>query len=261
MADKSTVGPTDFGSNSLTQTKLHRPRPIHGLLTRPRLVHSLDNSRNLTLLLAPAGYGKTTLLSTWLEGSDLPSAWLSLDERDNDLMVFSSYLAAAVHTVFRGLLHNVVRVTSGLTEPNPDLLTRTIVNCLDTVTRPFVLVLDDYHTIHNPAIHTLMTEIIQQSPWGLQLIISSWHDPPLPLARLRTRFDVLELRAADLRFTEDESAHFLQSTVSGTLDDHTLSSIIAGLEGWPAGLRLAALALRGTGPYLVRRQSRRPAAH
>lgn len=246
MSDGQIFGMTDFGSDSLTKTKLHRPRPIRGLLARPRLVHSLDNSQTLTLLLAPAGYGKTTLLSTWLEGSDLPSAWLSLDERDNDLVVFSSYLASAVHTVFRGLLHNVVRVTSGLTEPTPDLLIRTIVNGLDAVTRPFVLVLDDYHTIHNPAIHTLMTEIIQQSPWGLLLVISSRHDPPLPLARLHARFDVLELRAADLQFTEDEAAHFLQSTVSGTLDDHTLSSIIAGLEGWPAGLRLAALALRDT---------------
>src|SRR5512143_368178 len=148
----------DGATQSLTLTKLQRPRVGRGLMARPQLLERLGASQGLTLVLAPAGYGKTTLLSMWLESCDLPNAWLSLDEHDDDLVVFATYLAEALHTMFPAVADDTLRAMSGLIAPPPAVIARSLLNDLVDVDQDFILVLDDYHLIHSQAIHDLMTE-------------------------------------------------------------------------------------------------------
>lgn len=233
--------------NSLNRTKLHRPRPVQGVLPRARLVDALSHSQRLTLLLAPAGYGKTTTLSTWLETCEVPCAWLSLDENDNELGLFVSYLAMAIRTLFQDSLEHTAKAINGLTEPSPEDVIRTVANDLDAIEQPFILALDDYHTIRNPDIQSLIFELVKYPPQAMRLVISSRHDPALPLARLRASMDMLELRADDLRFTDDEAALFLSNSALRSLDAASLASVISATEGWPVGLYLASLSMRHAG--------------
>ncbi len=231
-------------SPSLTLTKLQRPRIGRGLVARPQLLERLNASQSLALVLAPAGYGKTTLLSMWLETCDIPNAWLSLDEHDDDLIVFATYLTEALHTMFPAVADDTLNAMSGMTAPPPAVLARNLLNDLVDVEQDFILVLDDYHFIHNQAIHDLLTEVVRHPPRTLHLVIASRHDPPLPLAGLRARGYVTELRGADLRFTAEEAGHFLVEAMALTVDERIISLLTAKTEGWPAGLRLAALSLR-----------------
>jgi LuxR family maltose regulon positive regulatory protein len=235
---------TDSVTRSLTLTKLQRPRVGRGLVPRLYLLDRLNASQSLTLILAPAGYGKTTLLSAWLETCQVPSVWLSLDEHDDDPAVFVTYLAQALHTLFPAVADNALAAASGATLPPPGLIARSLLNDLVAVEQDFILVLDDYHVIRNQAIHELLTELVRYPPRTLHLVIASRQDPPLPLAGLRSRGHVVELRAAELRFTLEETAQFLREMMALAVDEHTISQLFAKTEGWPAGLRLAALSLR-----------------
>jgi LuxR family maltose regulon positive regulatory protein len=228
---------------SLTLTKLQRPRTGRALL-RPHLLERLNASQSLTLVLAPAGYGKTTLLSTWLETCAIPHVWLSLDEHDDAPTVFVTYLIEALRTMFPEATSHTLASISGSITPPAEVMTRTLLNDLAALQQEFILVLDDYHVIRNKAIHDLLTDLVRHAPRALHLVVTSRHDPPLPLAGLRARGHVLELRAADLRFTLDEIAEFLREVMALEIDEQTIALLAAKTEGWPAGLRLAALSLQ-----------------
>ena len=150
-------------------------------------MQQLNAAANLTLVIAPAGYGKTTLLSTWLENSVVPSAWLSLDEHDNDLVVFVSYLVAAVRTLFPAACHDTLQLLHGITLPPVAVISRSLSNELAAIEQEFVLVLDDYHVIHERAIHEVMAELTRHPPPALHLVFAARNDLALPLSSLRAR--------------------------------------------------------------------------
>jgi LuxR family maltose regulon positive regulatory protein len=235
-------------THSLISIKIQRPRVGRRLVSRSRLVAQLNPPNSLTFILASAGYGKTTLLSAWLEECHLPTAWLSLDEHDNDLAVFVTGLTEALHSVLPADLDNTLVALSGITLPPPEVLARTLLNDLVLLQQDFILVLDDYHVILNRAIHDLMLELVRHLPQTLHLVIASRFDPPFLPAGLRARGYVTELRGGDLRFTPPEVGQFLAETMALTLDEQTIAVLAAKTEGWPAGLRLAALSLRQQQP-------------
>jgi LuxR family maltose regulon positive regulatory protein len=239
---------TDNLTGSLLSTKIQRPHVGRRLVSRPRLVEQLNPPNSLTFILAPAGYGKTTLLSTWLDTCQMPYAWLSLDEHDNDLAVFVNDLAVALHGILPAMIDNTLTMLNGITLPPADVITRTVLNDLARIEQDYILVLDDYHVILDRAIHDLMQELVSHPPQALHLVIASRYDPPFPLSSLRARGHVTELRGGDLRFTPEEAAQFLAETMTLTLDEETASVLVAKAEGWPAGLRLAALSLRQQQP-------------
>ena len=184
------------------------------------------------------------MLSTWLETCPVPHVWLSLDERDNDLTIFITDLAEALQVILPTVVDNTLTVLNGVTLPPLEVLIRTILNDLADIQQDFILVLDDYHVIHNAAIHDLLQELVSYPPPALHLVVASRLDPPLPLARLRTQGHVVELRAPDLRLTLEEAALFLREVMGLSVDDQTIALLVARTEGWPVGLRLAGLALR-----------------
>ncbi len=190
--------------DAITLTKLQRPRVGHRLVPRPRLLERLDAAQSLTLVVAPAGGGKTTLLSTWLETCNLPNAWLSLDEHDNDLGLFTTYLIKALQTLFP-LGDNSRAIVSGSTLPSPATIARTLLNDLAVIEQDYILVVDDYQNIRNQAIHDLITDILLHPPANMHLVVAGRQDPPLPIAVLRARGDVTELRKIDLWFTPEET--------------------------------------------------------
>jgi LuxR family maltose regulon positive regulatory protein len=224
-------------------TKLQRPRVGRRVVPRARLLEQLDAAQTLTLILAPAGGGKTTLLSAWLETCGLPSAWVSLDEHDDDLRLFATYLIRALGTLFPAVDQSLAAVRAA-TLPSSGAIARSLLNDLAAIEQDFILVLDDYHVIRNQAIHDLITDILLHPPRTLRLFIAARHDPPLPLALLRARGDVTELRRADLWFTPEEAGRFLVESMRLTLDERAIAVLTDNIRGWPAGLRLAALFLR-----------------
>jgi LuxR family transcriptional regulator, maltose regulon positive regulatory protein len=237
----------DNATQSITLSKLHRPRLSGRPVQRARLLEQLSTSASLMLVIAPAGYGKTTLLATWLETCALPSAWLSLDEHDDDLVVFGTYLAAAVRTLFPAACQDTLDLLHGITTPPVDVINRTLSNDLSVLQHEFILVLEDYHRIHDHAIHQLMTDLTRHLPQPLHLVLAARTDPALPLSGLRARGHVIELREADLRFSQEETASFLREDMRLEVDDQVVADLQHYTEGWGAGLRLAALYLRQTG--------------
>lgn len=216
-------------------------------MLRPRLTAQLDDSAGLTLVIAPAGYGKTALLSNWLDSSDLPSAWLSLDEQDNDPALFITYLVSAVRTLFPTACPETLALLQGIALPPSTLIGQSLSQELAAVEQEFVLVLDDYHLIHDRSIHEILAELTRHPPPPLYLVFASRIDPALPLASLRARGDVIELRQADLRFSLEETASLLRDGMQMQVDDRTLSDLNTRTEGWVAGLRLTALYFQHVG--------------
>jgi len=232
---------------SLIRTKLHKPQVSPDLIPRPRLVKRLNHAldRKLTLVSAPAGYGKTTLLAQWLEGCDRPAGWLSLDERDNDLVVFLNYLVAAIQTVFPNACQTTLGLLQAPQMPPLDYLATMLVNEIADVSKAPIMVLDDYHTIQDEAVQGLLTALIRDLPEQAHLVLASRSDPPFPLASLRAGRQMLDIRASDLYFTSDEAQAFLEQTVGVTLPADIVSLLEERTEGWVVGLRLAALSMRG----------------
>jgi LuxR family maltose regulon positive regulatory protein len=228
-------------------TKLYIPPRRPNVVLRSRLIERLNAGlhRKLTLIAAPAGFGKTTLVSEWVAGCARPAAWLSLDERDNDPTRFLAYLVAALQTIAPAIGAGVV----GLLEAPQPLPTESILtallNDITTIPDKFVLILDDYDVIDATGADDALTFLLEHLPPQLHLVIATRADPPLPLARLRARDQVTELRAADLRFTHAEAAGFLTDVMGLDLTADDIAALETRTEGWVAGLQLAALSLQG----------------
>ena len=228
----------------LLETKLHAPRR-RGVVARPRLRDRLDRRDQpaLTLVSAAAGFGKTTLVAEWF--ADGPAtAWLSLDRRDNDPALFWSYVVAALRSAAPAV-GATARSLLAAPQPSIDAVVATLLNDLHDVAHDVVLVLDDYHVIDLPEIHDAVAFLLGHLPANVHLVIASRADPPLPLATLRARGELLEIRAADLRFTSDEAAAYLSDAMDLTLAPADVEVLEVRTEGWIAALQLAALSMRG----------------
>jgi LuxR family maltose regulon positive regulatory protein len=233
------------GMGPVLTTKLHVPRRRRRLVSRPRLSGRLGRAdAALTLVSAPAGFGKTTLVREWLATVDGRYGWLSLDERDNDPVVFWTYVIAALQTAVEGVGTGAV---AALQQPHApiDAVLATLVNELDAVADDVVLVLDDYHVIVSRDVHEQLTYLLKRLPPHVRVLIATRTDPALPLARLRAGGELVEVRAADLRFTAEEAAVYLNQAMGLTLTDEDVAALDARTEGWIAALQLAALSMQG----------------
>jgi LuxR family maltose regulon positive regulatory protein len=233
----------------LLATKLHIPRPRPGFLARPRLTQRLADgtARELVLVCTPAGFGKTTLLADWARGGQRPVAWLSLDEGDNDPVRFWRHVAAALDRALPGVAGRVTGLLGGLQAGSFQPVAATLVNELADSADEVVVVLDDYHLIQAQSVHESLGFLLEHLPASLRLVVASRADPPLPLARLRARGQLAELRERDLRFTPGEAAELLRTAVGSELPDAAVAALGDRTEGWVAGLQLAALSLQGRG--------------
>lgn len=234
---------------ALLQTKFYPPPITADLVWRPRLLERLDRTREqaLTLISAPAGYGKTVLVSQWLAAREEPSAWLSLDEHDNELRVFLSYLLAAVAQTCPALELETLKLLANPNLPPVSVVARTLANDLERIQEPFTLVLDDMHCATQPEIYDLWEILLQHPPRHLHLVLISRHDPALNLANLRARSQVTEIRSRDLGFTPAETVQLMQEMLNRALDPEAAAAWTEATEGWVTALRLAALSLRHRG--------------
>jgi LuxR family maltose regulon positive regulatory protein len=239
----------------LLTTKLHIPPIRPESVSRPRLTERLNEgvTRKLTLVSAPAGFGKTTLVTEWLSGLDRPHTWLSLDENDNDPARFFTYLLAALQKLalspVEGIGPNIGHAAQAMLQapqpPPPESFLTSLINDIAATPQAFVLVLDDYHLIHTMPIHQQLTFFLEHQPPQMHLVITTREDPPLPLFRWRARGQTVEIRQADLKFTEEETADFLQRVMRLELSSTDVAALHQRTEGWIAGLQLAALSMRG----------------
>jgi LuxR family transcriptional regulator, maltose regulon positive regulatory protein len=230
-------------------TKLYLPSPRPGMVPRPSLVARLNDGlaggRKLALVSAPAGFGKTTLVSEWVAGCGRPVAWLSLDEGDSDPAGFLHYLVAALQTIADDIGAGTLAALQSPQPPATELILTTLLNDIAAMPHRFILVLDDYHRIDSEAIDHALAFLLDHLPPRMHLVIATREDPPLPLARLRARGQLTELRAADLRFTPVEAAEFLNRVMGLSLSDGDVAALETRTEGWIAGLQLAALSMQG----------------
>ncbi len=230
----------------LLATKLHAPSPRGDRVSRPRLLAQLESgaARALSLVSAPAGFGKSTLVSDWLRASGRPAGWLSLDAGDDELRRFLSYLAAALERPLPGAGRGLAAALAAPVLPEPAALLTPFLNDL-WEREACVLVLDDYHVIEAPEVHAAFAFLVEHLPPHLHLVVATRVDPPLPLARLRARGLLCELRAEDLRFTGEEAAQFLCDSMGLNVSASEVEALEQRTEGWIAGLQMAALSLRG----------------
>ncbi|MCU0463771.1 MAG: LuxR family transcriptional regulator, partial [Anaerolineae bacterium] len=230
----------------LLVTKLYTPPRRAALIPRPRLTERLDAGLGgrLTLVSAPAGFGKTTLVADWAAGCHRPLAWLSLDEADNEPGRFLVYLAAAVGTVIPGAGQGVIAALQSPQPPPAEALLTALSNEVAAADVAFVLVLDDYHAIHTAATDDALAFWLDHLPPSAHVVVITREDPRLPLPRLRARQQLTELRAPDLRFTPQEAANFFSQTMGLTLTPVDAARLESRTEGWVAGLQLAALSLQ-----------------
>jgi len=236
-------------ANPLLEIKLYTPRPRGNLVARPRLSGRLGrvSDARLTLISAPAGFGKTTLLTAWLAAATTESrsvAWLSLDESDRQPVTFWTYVITALQKAVPGVGATALPLPQSAQSPIETVLA-SVLNELAAAPNDVDLVLDDYHLVDGPDIRTGMAFLLEHLPPRAHLVISSRADPVLPLARLRARGDLIELRAADLRFTPDEVASYLNDVIGLDLTDENIATLEVRTEGWIAALQLAALSMRG----------------
>jgi len=232
-------------SDALLLTKLYIPPPRPSLVPRLRLIERLNEGTKLTLISAPAGFGKTTLVSEWIAGCGKPVAWLSVDEGDSDPARFLAYLVKALQTIKAGIGEGLL---SALQSPQPlqiEVILTSLLNEITTIPEDFLFVMDDYHLLDSQAIDRAIAFLIGHQPSQMHLVIASREDPNLPLARLRAQSQLTELRAADLRFTPDEATDFLNQVMGLDLSTEDIAALETRTEGWIAGLQMAALSMQG----------------
>ncbi|MBV8710183.1 MAG: AAA family ATPase, partial [Solirubrobacterales bacterium] len=236
---------------SVLGTKLRLPSPRRQLVQRARITDQLraggGEGPPLVLVAAPAGFGKTTLLAQWLAGAEGPQrrvAWLALDRGDADLRAFLTHLVAAIQTAEpEAGVEALALLGAGAGTPTDAVLV-SLINDLDVLAGPTVVALDDYHVIDGAAVHEAVSFLLDNLPPQVTLATATRADPPLPLSRLRARGELVEVRAADLRFTTDEAEVFLNEVMGLQLERQLVAALEARTEGWAAGLQLAALSAR-----------------
>jgi LuxR family maltose regulon positive regulatory protein len=231
----------------LLATKLDVPRVRPDLVERSHLVEWVNAGldRKLTLICAPAGFGKSTLLGEWAANYGRPVAWLSLEESDNDSTRFLAYLVAALQRIEETVGHNLLNALQSTQPPSTEDLLTTLVNQIGAMSASVVLVLDDYHLITIQPIHQAIAFLLDHLPANMHLVIATRSDPPLPIARLRGRAQLTELRQADLRFTAAEATEFLHQATDLELSADDVAALVSRTEGWIAGLQMAAISMRG----------------
>lgn len=236
----------DWVSPRLT-TKLYLPPTRETLVDRKPLLEQLNEGLKgkLTLISAPAGFGKTSLITMWRQQSELPLAWLSLDEEDNEPGRFMDYLIAALQTVDEKLVQETSLLLQLSPSPPLRVVLTSLLNEISENETEFVLALDDYHVINEQSIHDALSFLIERLPPHAHTLITTRSDPPFPLARLRARGELKELRSADLRFNLSEAGMFLNEVMNLQLTSNDISALEERTEGWITGLQLSALSLQG----------------
>ncbi len=236
-------------SPDLLATKLFLPPGRANHVPRPRLTQTLHQSwqqnRKLTLVSAAAGYGKTTLVTEWLHSLAVKTAWLSLDEGDNDPARFLAYLIAALGHIHAQISTKTLPLLQSPQPLPPELVLTSLINEIAALSEPFVLALDDYHVIHALLVHRQLEFLVEHQPSHMHLVLITREDPPLPLARLRARGQMAEIRQADLRFSPTECSEFLGRVMGLELSQQDIAALERRTEGWIAGLQLAALSMLG----------------
>lgn len=231
-------------------TKLHVPAPRAKLVQRPQLIdrlnQALERGPGLSLISAPAGFGKTTLLAAWAAECEWPVAWLSLDEADGDPARFVAYLIAALQAIDGGLGKGALRMLEAPQPPAAETLLTVVLNEIAAMPNGLALVLDDYHLVDSKSIDAALSFLLEHLPPRMLLVIATRADPDLPLARLRGRGQLTELRAVELRFTPVEAAEFLNRVMGLSLSADEVAALEARTEGWIAGLQLAAVSMQGS---------------
>ncbi|MEJ2011295.1 MAG: hypothetical protein P8X64_03600 [Anaerolineales bacterium] len=236
----------------LLRTKIFVPAARKDVIQRPRLIETLQSNllqqdsftRKLTLISAPAGYGKTTLTSQWLGEAGLPSAWLSLEAGENDASRFLTYLLAAVQRLSPQLGASIRGMLMAPQRPPTEILLTPLINELAALEEAMLIVLDDYHVIHGQPVHEILNFLVDHLPPNVHLVILSREDPPLPLHRLNARRQMLGLRQAELSFSAEEAVDFFQRISGLEVTPDQAARLTRRTEGWVTGLQLAALSMR-----------------
>lgn len=231
------------------KTKINVPALRRSLVSRKRLLNLLSDGvgqeHKLTFVSAPAGFGKTTLVSEWIADREIPAAWIALDESDSSPSRFLTYLVTALQTLISGVGDGVLAALQSSQPISAKELLTTLLNELSSTEDNFILVLDDYHAIDSNEVDELLAFLVDHMPTSMHLVITTREDPPLPLARLRARNQLTEVRVADLRFSESEAAKFLNQVMGLHLSAEEVAALDKRTEGWAAGLQLAALSMQG----------------
>lgn len=236
----------------ILQTKLNRPGVTKDLVIRPRLLKVLDDGMEgaLTLVIAPAGFGKTTLVSSWMQNlseriSPIPSAWLSLNEGDSDLDTFLRYFIAAVRKIYPDAGAETLDMLSARQQPPASLMADMVANELQSLPSRFVIAIDDLHTVHGQEVFGCLNNWLRSWPSSMHLVVLSRYNPPLPLASLRGKGMLREVRTRDLRFSLSEAGEYFRHlpVISDSINDSSMALLDQRLEGWIAGLKLVSLAI------------------
>ena len=244
QAEETPKSPTSF---PLLKTKLYIPTAPDSRVERSHLLARLDDVKKkaLTIVSAPAGFGKTTLLAEWVAQTSLPVAWLSLDNGDNDPYRFLSYLIAALGSIHEEVGLEAQQIMRSSQPAPPHVLLASLLNDLGKVAEPYVLVIDDYQFIIEHAVHEATAYLLDHIPSNMHIVIATRADPPLQLGRMRAHGQILELRTQDLRFTSEEVTEFLNAVMWLGLSMDDIEALESRTEGWVVGLKMAALSLQG----------------
>ena len=231
----------------LLQTKLYLPSEREALVVRQRLYEQLDKGMGckLTVISAPAGFGKTTLAADWIRQRNIKSGWISLDENDNDISRFMAYLVAAFKDIVPNIDNDIIDGFNVSHQLSAEYLLPPLINAVAAKDEPCVLVFDDYHLITSKKVHGMLAFLLDNLPPCMQMVLLTRADPPLPLARLRGRGHLNEIRAADLRFSQEEVEKFLKLIMNLSISTEDVKSLLEHTEGWIAGLQMAAVSMQG----------------
>src|SRR5512139_3064232 len=227
--------------------KLHRPRALAGWIVRSRLLDRLNQvlQEPVALISAPAGFGKTTLISQWLDHCPLPNAWLQLDEGDHEIPVFLEGIIAALRQIFPDCLRKTADLLlTPESIPLPVWKSTLFDDLALLADTPCVLALDDYHLVGNPSIDLLLADVLRSETLSLHLIIAARRSPSLSFSKLRVQRRIVEIPTADLRFTDSEAALYFDQAAHLPLSSSAIQQLLMKTEGWAAGLALAAISLR-----------------